>query len=485
MDQSAELSIRARRGLIQLFASTAIWQLVSWIFTALTARVLSARDYGLLGYSDALFPYILMLSTLKLDLWILQIKEDEKEKRETAFVLLVVLGLLATALSFIGVSGLAWFYGTDELIAPLRVTGLVFIIKAIRTYPESLLRREMDFRQISLSNVGTGIFRGALQYILALNDFGYWSLVIGQVVGDLMGMIWLVAVRGIPTRPVFISAHARAAVRFGISATVSVVFWIVLSTADNVVVGKLFGPEALGFYAMAFYLADLPLGKLNQVLSPVVTSYFANIGDNRAELARIFTKFNRLTLVIIAPVLAGLAFVAPPLVPLVFGVKWSPMIAPLQVLCVVGVLRAISGSASNLLYAVGQPNRVLLATGIPAFILPLSFYFLGSEYGLNGIFATWFVAYPILGPVLMFGTLGRYLGVSNRTLLLNTLPPVLLSGVAFTISALALNVVPGDSSEIANLIYRSLIFGGVSGVIILLFGRNDISELFKQLRSSK
>jgi O-antigen/teichoic acid export membrane protein len=470
---------------MQLFASTAIWQLISWVFTALTARVLTARDYGLLGYSDALFPYVLMLATMKLDLWLLQIKEQEREKRETAFLLLLGLGVLATAVSFFGVPVLAWFYGTDELVLPLRVTGVVFIFKAIRTYPESLLRREMDFKQISYCNVVTGIIRGALQYVLALCDFGYWSLVIGQVVGDLLGMIWLVAARGVPLRPTFVASHAVAAVRFGFSATVSVVFWIVLSTADNIVVGKLFGAEALGFYAMAFYLADLPLGKLNQILTPVISSYFANIGDNKVELARLFIKFNRLTLVLIAPVLSGLAFVAPPLVPLLFGEKWVPMVTPLQVLCVVGVLRALTGSASNLLYAVGQPNRVLLATGVPAFILPVLFYMLGSSLGLNGVFLTWFVAYPLLGPLLIFEVLGRYLGVSNRTLLLNVLPPVGIAGLSYLLAILFLYLVPVGSSELFELIIRSLIFGAVTSVTMMILCKKDLLELLSQLKFSR
>ena len=70
---------------------------------------------------------------------------------------------------------------------------------------------------------------------------------------------------------------------------------------------------------MAFFLTDLPLSKINQVLHPVFVPYFARIRDSRQRTREHFALYTLAVTSATFPVLLGLAAVAPRAVEVVLG----------------------------------------------------------------------------------------------------------------------------------------------------------------------
>ena len=434
-----QYTTQAKRGFFWIFSTTALWQFISWICTLLTIRVLHPEDYGLVALPDAIFPYLMMLATLRLDTWLVQTEHWTEHKQQAAQTLLIALALVSSALGLVAAPLLSTFYNAPDLLPVAQAMCLTFVPRALRVLPESRLRRELKFKPVAVGNLVVGIARGVLQVALAYLGFRYWTLIWGAIFNELALLIWMWASAGTTLRLRWDTAVFKDALSFGLSATASTVFWVIFSTADNLVVGKLFGTEMLGFYATAFMLTELPLSKLNTVLAPIMTPYYSKLRHNREELFRVFLRVNQTLVAIVAPALVGLAIVAPTMVAPVFGDQWAPMTTPLKVMCVVGVLRGLTANVSSLLFALNEPHKVLKVSGIMTLVLPASFYLLGKELEMNEIYLTWLLVYPILGPILFFSAVVEVSGIPLRKFVMNVYPPVIavlvMAAVTFGVTA--------------------------------------------------
>src|SRR5699024_1991318 len=111
--------------------------------------------------------------------------------------------------------------------------------------------------------------------------------------------------------------------------------WALLG-ADKVILSSLAGATALGFYFLAFHVANWPLSVFGQIVRSVSLPAFSRLAGGRAD---------RSLAVLLAPVwavsvLAGLslAVLSGPLVVLLYGERWAPSTGMLAVLAVFGAL---------------------------------------------------------------------------------------------------------------------------------------------------
>jgi O-antigen/teichoic acid export membrane protein len=474
---------RAKHAFLWLFSTTVVWQILSWLMTLWTARVLKASDYGLLAVGEAVFTYFIMLATCGLDTWLIQRGELNERTERSAFSILLLLGLTTSVLCFFAGPLFARWYHQQAIQNFFQILSVTFTIRAIQVIPEARLRRELKFKPIALCNLTVGIIRSVVQLSLAYLGFGYMSLIIGSLVKDVATATWLILAGGIPLRLSWDSKVIVEGLRFGFVTTVSTISWIIFSTADNLLVGTLFGVEVLGYYSMAFFLAELPLSKLNAFATPVLTPYFSKLRTNAIALRRSFLRSNEAIVSIVAPALCGMAVVAPELVPVVLGDKWEPMVIPLQVPCIVGLLRGVTGNTAPLLLATNNPGKLLRWSAINALVLPLCFYSLGSFFGLKGIYLSWIAVYPLTGVYLLLKVIESVIGVTPLGYFRQLRAPLIA-----TLSMTCLCILSGVILRLAGvspiIILTLNILLGVAAYALSLwcFSRRRVLEIIVMLR---
>jgi O-antigen/teichoic acid export membrane protein len=478
-----------------MFSTTLVWQIASWGLTLLTARVLSPKDYGVLALSEAIFPYFLVLATLKLEVYLTQSTKIEKTEESTLELLLLFLGLGATVVTFLASSAISEFYREPAALNPLRVLSILFVLRAFQIVPEARIRRELRFREMGLLNVCLGIFRGLLQLVLAHLGFRFWSLVIGTAVAELVRVL---AFRLMTDRPikyhVDLKEWARAC-RFGFSASVATLAWLLSSTSDSIIVGRFYGIEFLGFYAMASFLMELPLSKINGMLSPILLPYFARLREHSGALRRSYLRLSSGILTVVAPALLGGAAVAPVMIPILLGDKWGDLVIPFQILSVVGVMRAISANSQHLLYALNRPNDVLKITGIPALVLPVLFV-IGSWLDNNyfhsdvpgaGVFFVLLLIYPLVGPVYSALTISAASGISIQ-MFSKRLIPVIVSSIVMALTvALFVSVINKKSimTLVAGVMLGISLYSLILRIVFHRFFLETLVILRKVLKSGQ
>jgi O-antigen/teichoic acid export membrane protein len=415
-----------RGAIFWLTSTTIVWQAVTWGLTLATARILKPADYGIAALAETITPVLALIAGFNISTWLIHLEAFDEKVEEAALPLAVLLGAAATAIALLAAPLLSAFYGKPELTAPFRLVAFVFMLQGLQTLPMARLQKTLRFKPIALMNLTVGISRALLQFVLALLGYQYWALFIGILYNELARSIWLVATDGLPRKLRWNWQIGRSAMAFGLPATAASLLWIVYSTADNVVVAKLFSTETLGNYAMAFFLTDLPLAKVNSVIRPTLLPYFAQLRENREQLFSAFFDILRAFACIVYPVLVGLFTVAPEAVLLLFGPKWAGLVQPLQVMCCVGLLRAITTNTEPLLLALGKPRSTLAANAVNACVLPPSFALMGSWFGIRGIYATWLVIFPITS-FFALQILERATGITPLSFLKNLRSPLIAS----------------------------------------------------------
>ncbi len=457
--------------------SIIIRQVLMWALTILTARVLTPTDYGIMALTEGVFPYLHMLTTLRLDPWMIRHKDFSEKTQEALLTFFLILGITAMVASWAAAPVVARLYGQSEAYGIFWSFSILFVVKALQIIPEVRLRRELNLKAMAIQGVVIQVSRGVLQLVLALCGFGFWSLVIGQVFADVSTLIGIIWVAGMPRRFGWDSKLYREAFRFGGSATGSTVFSVISSTADNVIVGILFGMETLGFYGMAFYLTEQPASKLNMMISPVLSPLYSKLKDDFSAINRTYLKITRVTVLFLAPVLLGMAVTAPEAVVLIMGQKWQPMVHLFQALSVVALLRVLSANASTVLFARGEPDRVLLVSGLVVLVHPPLFYILGKHFGMNGILFVWLAIFPLVGVGAWLWMIRRSTGLPILTFLKEISPGIaaatLMVGACFAVREL----VPSAATPAVLLLIQIAIGAASYSLLLKLFWPKSFDEI--------
>ena len=405
-------------------AMTLVWQGLSWFLTLASARYLLPSDYGVLALAETFTPYLSLLATLSVSSWLIQEASLSRHDIHAASLFSSFLSALVAVFSFLLCPLVADFYDDPSLVTPFRLICLVFLLRGLSAVPDAYLRRELRFKELSVLQLVVVLSRGSLQLALAVLGYGFWSLVIGMLAGETVTALATIYLARESLRWSWDKAVWRRIVQFGVPASLSTVYWVVFTSADNVIVGKFFGKEMLGTYAMAYYLANLPMSKINTMFRSVAFSYLARLKDQPALFQTKSLELNRVFCLLIFPVLGGMALVADLAIPLLFGSRWQGLVLPLQVLSFSALFRVVVDSLPALLSAKGQAVRAMHTQLLPAIVLPIGFLVGVYTLGINGIFAAWLFLFPLvmLGEIAMCQ---RELGIRASEYLWNLFSPTI------------------------------------------------------------
>jgi O-antigen/teichoic acid export membrane protein len=167
----------------------------------------------------------------------------------------------------------------------------------------------------------------------------------------------------------------------------SSVLRLLYTNVDNAVVGKIAGVTALGYYAMAYNLANLTAV---QVAGPVGSVLFPTYSRMLPDMARV-RRANLLTLrylsILATPIMMFGLIASPYLVVLVLGDRWVPITPALQVLLVYGWMRTLAPAYTALMLATNL-NQVTLRINITGLVLGgLGAPLIAARFGFVGVAA--------------------------------------------------------------------------------------------------
>lgn len=448
-------------------------QVISWGVTIAVMRMLAPADYGLMSMVMVIVGLTALVGELGLGVALIRAPEatESLQRHVSGIALLASGGLYALLLALAPLS--AWAFDEPRLWLLTLVAGLQLPLAALGVVPESMARRGMVFKPLSIIELCTQVGGALVTLAMAWSGLGVWALVGGHLAAGSIKSLSLVARFG-TVAPSFQLRGQRQLLGFGGSLTVNRVLWYFTTQADVFIAGRLLGAQLLGFYAVAVNLASLPMQKLMAVSNQVTFSAFAKLQGNRPALLDALQSSMGVLLALSTGILWAMAGVAGDLIPWLLGPKWTDAVPLLQLVAMVVPLRIASSTTSTAIIATGMVGTDLRNTLVSAAIMVPSFALGAHHGGVLGLALAWALGYPIVALILFYRA-RRVLGFGFRRLLRAFSAPV-LAGAAMLAAMFAVSGLATGASAPVRLLAQCAAGAAVYLLVLLLADRSLIAH---------
>lgn len=475
---TSNLAARTLRGMMWSYGSYVAGRALVLVSTALLARLLDPRDFGLVALAITLMTLLETVKDLGVSQALIVVRdEDVEDQAHTAFTLSVGLGVVLSLLTAALAPLAAAFFHEGRLTPLMAVLGLNFLLRALGLTHYALAQRRLDFRSRTVAEIADVVVRGGAGIGLALAGAGPWALVLGYLAGTIAmtSALWLL----VDFRPRLRARreHFGRLLRFGGALTGVDALAAMISEADYVFIGRVLGASALGFYVLGFRLPELLVLNFSLVAGRVLFPAFAAL--DREALGRAFLASLRYTLMLGLPLAALLAVLAEPIVLSVFGSKWESSVDPMRILTLYALGVTLGIPAGSAYKAVGRAD-VLLKLALPRAALAITAIALVVNDGIAA------VAAAQAGVACLFALIGivlasRLLSVGGRAIW-REIWPTLIASAGLAAAALGVDALLG--SPLAAALAGAAAGGLVYAALMWLLAREWIERLVTMARAS-
>jgi O-antigen/teichoic acid export membrane protein len=387
------------------------------------ARLLSPEDFGLQGMVVAVTGFLGLFRDAGLGSATVQRLEVTHEQTSTLFWINVAVGAILAALCIALAPLVVRFYHEPRLYWIAVVSGATFLLNGLAAQHGALLRRGMRFVTQAKIDVLSLTVGSATGIVMALLGCRYWSLVGMAMAISIVGAaaIWI-AVPWVPGPPRRRSG-IRSMLHFGGLATCNSFVVFFAWNAEKLLLGRFWGPAALGLYGRAFQLVTLPVEQLNGALGNVAFPALSRIQHDAKRLARSFLRGFSLLISLTIPIAIACALFAEEIVRVVLGAKWMEAAPIFRLLAPVALVFAVANPLSWLVMSTGRAGRALsISTATTPFVIVG--IVLGLSHGPKGVALGYSLAMTLVViPIAAWSKLGT--GITWADLWGATKPPFL------------------------------------------------------------
>ncbi len=367
-------------------------------------RLLKPFDFGVFTNAITVCAVLSAATETRMTQALVQQEDRIDPYLDTIFTVALLRSLIIGLILFVFSRPLGAFFHLGDAYTVFWAMLPFSILQSIQNPRLVTIYRRLDFHFVTILNVS----EVAASFIFGLVAVLYWrdwrglvfSVLAGAVVRNVLAY-WL-----FPYWPrlAFSMDHAKTMLSFGAWFSVGLLCELIAKQLDNLVVGRLLGPGALGVYQMAFRAGENPVAEFTMSAFLVTFPMVARLREDPRARARLFW----LSIGIVAMV--GLAYAAiifafgTQIVLRLFGPTWIHAVNPLKILCIYGILQGFLMVGRSFLTGLGKPERYVIAAAARAGVLAIAIYPFTAWHGPTGAAAagvlSLLVALPIMGYLL-------------------------------------------------------------------------------------
>ncbi|WP_037078478.1 lipopolysaccharide biosynthesis protein [Neorhizobium vignae] len=351
---------------------------LSTLSTIILAWYLLPSDFGLVALATTMLAIVTTITELSLNEALIRHEDPGESHFSAAWTLGAARGLILCALFAAFAYPASLIYDEPRLFDVLLVLSLSLLINGFANPRRIMLQRDLIFWQEFVLNVAQKVAGFVATVAIAVIYQTYWALVIGTLVMQITNVVASYFI--LPFRPRITFSHMREFFSFSIWITAGQIVNTLNWRFDYLLIGKLLTGSALGYYSLGGQLAMTPTREATAPLTATIYPAFANVRHDPARLAAAYQRAQALLTAVALPAGIGMAVIADPLVRLVLGEKWLPVIFIIQALASVYALQTLGSLNQPLGMALGQTRTLfirdaqMLLVRIPVITIGLVFW---------------------------------------------------------------------------------------------------------------
>lgn len=297
------------------------------------ARLLDPVDFGLVAIAGVALRFYSYFSQMGVMPALIQKSSLDDGDIRAALALSMGISSLffLLAISTAGIVERAFDMASLALI--MQVLAINFIVSGFAAVSMGLIRRNNAFKALAMIEIVSYVFGyGVIGLGAAYSGGGVWALVAAMLSQSLLSAIIGYFVVRHPLG--FKHTKAQRVHFIGYGGRYSIIGFVefLTSNIDSLIVGKLMGPAAAGYYNRSLLLANLPVQQPTRVLREALFPIMSSMSD-RQDRQSISVQLGALLVGCYAfAVGAGISVAAPDIVIILLGRKWVDSIPVLKLL---------------------------------------------------------------------------------------------------------------------------------------------------------
>lgn len=383
-----------------LSLSSLVTTILRVISIAILARLLTPMDFGIYAAAFLIIGFAKLFYQVGVGPVFIQLKSINSAHVQTGFSISLLLGLGVGIFSFLTADFLSIVLNVPETADIIRIFSFIFPINSIGVISINLLERELKFSLLSIiESISYVIGSFVLSILLAILDFGYWSLVWGYVCSVLLKNFAAFYYAPTKLKFGFSRREFREMLPMGIWFSLAKVMSYVSLQADYFIASRYLGAISLGIYSRAYRIMDIFNSLFGTTLDRVFFPVLSRIQEDLKKMASITEVYINLSFLFLMPIFIAFSLFSPEIVNIMLGSDWVSVVEPLEILLIAAFFKISYKYYASINKSLGKIFSLNVFQAIYAIlILGLALY-LKDIYGLNGI------AYAVLLSILIMYSL--------------------------------------------------------------------------------
>jgi len=477
-----ELKQKAITASLWVGASTVFSKIVSFLTTLILAKLLIPDDFGIVAVASLVVMSLGLFREMGLNRALIYQEKNITEAASTAFYLIVIVSSMLYVAAYLSAPLFASFFQDIRVTAVVRVLSVGIVISAFSEVQSALLEKEILFKKTTISEAAFFMSYGLSSISLAYIGFSYWSLVLGQLIADVVRVscFWIIS----DWRPTFVfdKSIASQLIGYGKHILGMVLVHFGIRNIDDAFVGRMCSKSSLGLYYLAYRIANFPATGITNVVGRIMFPVYSKLPKNAFDLRNAFLKTLRLTSALTIPAVFFIFVYVSDFLNILYQDKWMEAVLPIQILCLYGLLRSLGSGMGAIFMATGRPDIPFKISLVQLLFLACALYPGIKLMGIIGVCAISDIG-MFISVGLNYLKLRQVIASSLKHILLNLYAFVLYSLASIGIGKLA-GVLLFAKLSIYSFTFEVLLSILAYMVLVLLFSK-DVVETFRNASSKR
>lgn len=457
--------------------------MMNLLYLIVISRILSPDEIGVQVITASIVMIVAELKSMGVGGYIIRKTTLSQRNTHTAFTVCTATSLFFAISLGLASSLLANFFDEPRLINSIIIISLSFLFIPYISINSAVLQRKFDFKKTStimlletFSLVVSGI-------ALAYSGFSYLSLPIAVLIGSFVSYLMHRTVFNTVDSYKFSNTDFYNVLRQGAMISYNSILRRLNESIPEIVIGKFSGTSNTALYSRGNGLTGFSTGLLLNLINPITVPYFSRERREGSGIELAFTQLNKLTHILLLPLIALVFVLSNQLISLFFGEQWIEAAWIAQYICVSFFFMNLYYNFNSLLIVAKKERHLALLQKISIFLrVSLCTIFAWINWELTPLAV-------VISSFLYFSLQTAYLHITfkgllmkfHRGMLVNYATLLIILFISFLSSTLATN---NNVTVLYQLMITlaTTILAWVTSVTVL---KHDIIAVLMKLRGTK
>jgi len=309
---------------LEKFGWSFLANLMPLIITPITllvlTRYLSPEEFAVVALVTVVIALLKILKDGGLSQIVIQSKSTNT--RNVLFTIQLIICIFLVVLIWIFAPYIAILIGNKEVEEPLRYASLELLVLPILEIPILASMRDLNFKPHFYRKTLVPILIGLFSIFFAANDYGYWAIIYGTLVGTYLSVAIMTFKSSWKLKLDFNFTKITPYLNFGGNLFLQSILSWVMNSLDKAFLSNHNDKASVGYYEVASRVSYLPFSLIsvptNQVLYPVMRKDKLKNNDIR----KFYLISSRLMAYAVLPITCFILFYSEEIIRLILGEQW-------------------------------------------------------------------------------------------------------------------------------------------------------------------